>query len=186
MLHIYGHSWPVRWGKAGQTREVLVYSNCPEVELFVNGHSAGRRQRRTTDFPAQGFHWDVCFREGTNVVRAVAGKLTDEITFDYQTATWDAPAEVRLRTLDEQGDTLLVEAQLYDAKGIRCLDAANRITFSVAGDAQLLDNQGTSTGTRRIQAANGRALMRIHRSGACAVGATAEDVSRSGLLVLPE
>lgn len=186
MLHIYGHSWPVRWGKAGQTREVLVYSNCPEVELFVNGLSAGRRQRRTTDFPAQGFHWDVCFREGTNVVRAVAGKLTDEIIFDYQTATWGAPAEVRLRTLDEQSDTLLVEAQLYDAKGIRCLDAANRITFSVAGDAQLFDNQGTSTGTRRIQAANGRALMRIHRSGACAVGATAEDVSRSGLLVLPE
>ena len=33
MLHIYGHSWPVRWGKPGEPKEILVYSNCPEVEL---------------------------------------------------------------------------------------------------------------------------------------------------------
>ena len=28
MLHIYGHNWPVRWGAAGEEKEVRVYSNC--------------------------------------------------------------------------------------------------------------------------------------------------------------
>ena len=41
MVHIYGHSWPVRWGNQGDRKEILVYSNCDEVELFVNGVSQG-------------------------------------------------------------------------------------------------------------------------------------------------
>ena len=27
MLHIYGHSWPIRWGEADEKKQVLVYSN---------------------------------------------------------------------------------------------------------------------------------------------------------------
>lgn len=186
MLHIYGHTWPTRWGRAGQTRQVLVYSNCPEVELFVNGQSQGRRQRNADDYPAQGFHWDVQFREGKNIVRAEAGKLVDEITVDYQTATWGTPTQIQLTLEHVQGDTVTVTAQLVDRHGVRCLDATNRITFSVAGAARLLDNQGTSTGSRRIQSANGRALMRVSRSAACAIGATAEGVKSPALLILNE
>ena len=54
MLHIYGHSWPVRWGKPGEPKEILVYSNCPEVELFVNGVSQGRKKRNSQTFRQQG------------------------------------------------------------------------------------------------------------------------------------
>ena len=28
MVHIYGHSWPVRWGNEGEEKMVKVYSNC--------------------------------------------------------------------------------------------------------------------------------------------------------------
>ena len=181
MIHIYGHSWPVRWGREGQSREVLVYSNCKEVELFVNGVSQGLRQRRVEDYPAQGFHWDVRFTQGRNVIKAVAGDLTDEIVVDYQTAEWGKPAQIQLSVEEEHGDTVLVQAQLFDANGVRCLDATNSISFSAAGDAQLLDNQGTSTGSRRIQAYNGRALMRFKRYGTCAIGASAEGIERSAL-----
>lgn len=51
MVHIYGHGWPVRWGDADEEKEVLVYSNCPSVELFVNGQSQGIRKRNSQDFP---------------------------------------------------------------------------------------------------------------------------------------
>ena len=184
MLHIYGHTWPVRWGREGQLREVLVYSNCKEVELYINGRSQGIHQRHADDFPAQGFHWDVQFQQGRNVIRAVAGELVDEIVVDYQTAEWGTPSQIQLSVVEEHGDTVLVEAQLFDTEGVRCLDATNRISFSVAGDAQLLDNQGTSTGTRRIEAYNGRALMYVKHTGVCAIGASAEGVRQSALLTL--
>ena len=45
MVHIYGHNWPVRWGDAGEPKMIKVYSNCPQVELFVNGQSLGVRER---------------------------------------------------------------------------------------------------------------------------------------------
>jgi beta-galactosidase len=168
MLHIYGHSWPVRWGEEGEPREILVYSNQPEVELFVNGQSVGKRKRNIEDYPAQGFHWNVVLQRGTNTIKAVANDLSDEITFEYQTAHWGKPAELRLTRIAPD----LIEAQLYDANGIRCLDSSDWIEFSIAGDGELLVNQGTATGSRRIQAANGRATIRLRSlTGPCVVGA---------------
>lgn len=41
MTHIYGHTWPVRWGAVGEKKEVLVFSNCEEAQLYVNGISQG-------------------------------------------------------------------------------------------------------------------------------------------------
>ena len=66
MVHIYGHSWPVRWGERDEAKLVKVYSNCPQVELFVNGESAGVRQRDAQNFPAAGLRWLVKFKEGEN------------------------------------------------------------------------------------------------------------------------
>ncbi len=74
MAHIYGHTWPVRWGAEGEARIVKVYSNCPTAELFVNGESAGTRQRNSQDFPAAGLRWMVKFAPGKNHLRVVASK----------------------------------------------------------------------------------------------------------------
>jgi beta-galactosidase len=54
MVHIPGHSWPVRWGNAGEKRNVHVYSNCENAELFLNGVSMGIRHRDSQNFPATG------------------------------------------------------------------------------------------------------------------------------------
>jgi beta-galactosidase len=50
---------------------VKVYSNCQQVELFVNGQSAGVRQRDSQNFPAAGLRWLTPLREGKNTLRAV-------------------------------------------------------------------------------------------------------------------
>ena len=181
MLHIYGHSWPVRWGDEGEEKEVLVYSNEPEVELFVNGQSAGKRKRDCRDYPAQGFHWKVVFRPGHNTVVARSRHLTDEIAFEYQTGHWGKPAAIQLTLKDDS----LVEAVIVDSQGRRCLDSRDWMVFSIAGDAQLLRNQGTATGSTRIQAANGRAAIRLlQKKGTCAVAAKTAGLP-AALLSLP-
>lgn len=84
MVHIYGHSWPVHWGNKGDRKEVLVYSNCETVELFVNGISQGVKKRNSQDYPAAGLRWNCVYEEGKNEIRAVAiqgkTKVTDEIS----------------------------------------------------------------------------------------------------------
>lgn len=160
MAHILGHAWPVRWGKEGEAKEIRVYSNCAEAELFVNGKSAGIRQRHSADFPAAGLHWKVPLNNGNNIVKVVArnGKqtVTDEVNWQYQTATWSKPAKLLLA---HNGDQVTVKA--VDAAGVLCLDAANEIEFSLAGNGRLLDDLGTVGGSRKVQLANGQASIRV-------------------------
>ena len=167
MLHIYGHSWPVRWGNVGEEKEILVYSNEDVVELFVNGVSAGKRKRDSQDYPAQGFHWNVVLQEGHNSIVARSKTLTDQIDFEYQTRQWGEPSCIRLTLKDN-----LVEAQIVDADGCCCLDSRDWIEFSIVGAGRLLQNQGTATGSTRIQAANGRAAISLlDVEGPCVVAA---------------
>lgn len=170
MLHIYGHTWPVRWGRPEETKEILVYSNCPEVELFVNGVSQGRKKRNSQDFPAAGFHWNVVLKEGDNDIEATGynGKLrlNDRIRQVYQTQAWEKPAEIRLTQTALDSETVLVQAELVDKNGVRCLDARNFIEFGCTDNKALLRNQGTSKGSSRIQAANGLASICVSKGEA--------------------
>ena len=166
MVHIYGHSWPVRWGNQGDRKEILVYSNCDEVELFMNGVSQGVKKRNSQDYPAAGLRWNCVYEEGKNEIRAVAvkgkTKITDEISQEYQTAKWGEEASVTVHIVSREGDMALLEAQLYDKEGVRCLDSKKYIEFELVGDGTLIQNQGTSTGSRKVQAYNGRARIKVN------------------------
>jgi beta-galactosidase len=178
MAHIYGHTWPIRWGKPGEQRLVKVYSNCDRAELFLNGQSAGIRQRDSQDFPAAGLRWSVAFTPGPNHLRVVAQKagvtVVDEIETAYQTTPWGLPAELRLAKAVRSGNTVTVEAGLFDAAGVPCLDSRAAVRFSLAGAGRLIDNLGTTHGSRALQLYNGRARISLTRSGGCVVGITAE------------
>ena len=173
MAHIYGHTWPIRWGADGEEKMVKVYSNCETAELFVNGKSAGVKHRNSQDFPAAGLRWMTPFASGQNSLRVVATKggktVTDEIGFLYQTETWGTPAEMKLteksRSTDAGKETVTVEAKLYDAKGVLCLDARNRLRFTIAGVGTLIDNRGTPKASRVVEMYNGRAEITIVRNG---------------------
>ena len=179
MLHIYGHTWPVRWGKPGEEKLVKVYSNCRAVELFVNGVSAGIQERNLTNYPAAGLHWRVRFNEGANTVRAESRgdgpPLVDEITFDYQTTPWGRPARLVFREIAQTNGVVTVEVRAVDEAGVFCPDAANLVRFNLTGDGRLLDNLGTARGSRAVQLASGRAQISLQLTGPQAVVSVAAD-----------
>jgi beta-galactosidase len=157
-----------------------VYSNCEHAELFLNGKSLGTMQRDSQNFPAAGLRWQVAFASGANRLHVVASKgnvtVTDEIALTYQTEPWGKPAELRLHEKERKGNTVCVGAMLYDARGVPCLDSRNVVRFSLAGAGRLLDNLGTSRGSRELQLYNGRAEISLKLTGGCTIGVTSEDL----------
>jgi beta-galactosidase len=64
--------------------------------------------------------------------------------------------------LEQQDDLVTIEVKLLDANKILCLDARNIVTFGLTGDGKLLDNMGASSGSRKVELYNGRAIIRIN------------------------
>ena len=185
MAHIYGHSWPVRGGAPGQKRMVRVYSNCDRAELFLNGKSLGTMQRDSQNFPAAGLRWEVEFAPGANHLRVVAtsGKVTvsDEINQFYQTESWGAPVELKLVEKSRRNGIVTVQATLLDANGVHCLDGAHLVRFSHSGAGSLIDNLGTTRGSRAVQLANGRAEISLLYGGRCRVKAASDGLPAATL-----
>lgn len=185
MVHIYGHTWPVRWGAPGEKKTVKVYSNCDEVELFHAGKSLGTKKRNSPDFPAAGLRWTLPFAAGKNELRAVGKKnghtVEDKIAFSYETRRWGTPASFSMKqesALSAKGGRYVVHVQLQDAAGVPCLDSRLRVRFSVAGPARLTDNQGTPWGSREVELANGRASIEVTLQGSSAeVAVAGKDVA---------
>jgi len=179
MIHIFGHGWEVRWGRPDEAKLVKVFSNCGEAELFVNGVSAGVEHRNIADYPAAGLHWSVKLNEGTNTLRAVGRnhgvEVRDEIQVGYQTATWGKPADLMFRQVAQSNDIAVIEARAFDKDGVPCLDAANLVRFDLTGDGRLLDDLGTSTGSRAVQLYNGRAQISLRLSGSQVVASVASE-----------
>jgi beta-galactosidase len=182
MVRIYGHSWPVRWGKSDEQKMVKVYSNCKEAELFLNGVSLGVKHRDSQDFPCAGLRWQTAFKAGKNHLKVVAktnaGKaISDEIDFVYQTEAWSKPAKLVLAEKSRVDRKVTVMATLLDAHGVLCLDARDQVRFSVAGSGRLIDNLGTPSGSRVVQLCNGRAEISVEAMGDCSVGVSAKNIA---------
>lgn len=79
MIYIVSHTWLERAGKKGESKRIEVFSNCDEVDLFVNKNSLGRRK--------SPFIWEVFFDEGRNDLQAVGKKgditVDDQISLTY-------------------------------------------------------------------------------------------------------
>jgi len=181
MVHIYGHSWPVHWGDDGEEKMVKVYSNCDEAELFINNKSAGIKRRNSQDFPAAGLRWNVKFLKGENSVKVIARKgkiqVEDSIHFQYQTEKWGKPAKAIFEKISEENGVATVQVKLLDKKNIQCLDAANWVRFGITGDGKLVDDLGTSSGSRKVQMYNGRAVISVQtNNGKSAVSAKVDGI----------
>ena len=154
-LHILPH-W--NWRK-GQTIPVMVYTDYPEVELFLNGRSLGRQHKQAYTIapgPADKLKpqtespqllrryrliWDsVTYAPGT--LRAVAYDAQGRRAMERTLHTAGSPSRLTLQPdrtiLRADGDDLsFITVSLVDSRGTLCPDADDRVEFTVTGAGTL-------------------------------------------------
>ncbi|MEM8887215.1 MAG: glycoside hydrolase family 2 TIM barrel-domain containing protein [Bacteroidota bacterium] len=182
MIRIYGHSWESRWGEPNERKVIKVYSNCPQVQLIVNGEKLSIKERNSQDFPGAGLRWAVKLKVGENRIQAIGHKdgqeVRDEIDFSYQIEQWGAPSQLKITKHAESEDKITLKAEIFDEHGVKCLDARNRVRFRIAGDGQLIENMGTSDASSVVQLYNGHAYISFwKKEGKSVVSVSSENIS---------
>ena len=161
MCYIESHTWSVRYGPK-EGRPVKVFCNTHSAELFLNGVSLGSLERNPGHYPAHGLVWLVPFREGDNQLDVVGFDAErQEIARDAMGLTYHVGTPGRFEAVvltakkGADGETLIV-AEALDKQGRRVIDFNERAYFSVLqGDGQLLENQGTYSGSSMLDMASG-------------------------------
>ncbi|MDQ5980118.1 MAG: beta-galactosidase [Verrucomicrobiota bacterium] len=129
LLHVFPHwNWT---GKEGQAIPVWVYSNCDEVELFLNGRSLGRQTMKKNSH----LEWSVPYAPGTLLAQ---GYRAGKPTLTTQVETTGAPAKLVFTpdrtTLKADGaDVVVFSVSTVDAQGRHVPAASNLVKFSIAG-----------------------------------------------------
>ncbi len=185
MIHLAPHwNWK---GKEGQVMQVMAYTNCDTVELFLNGRSFGMK---ALEFPRQGnagswnrydrppvgittgdLHlvWDVPYEPG--VLKAV-GRKGGRVVMEEEMHTSGAPAALRLSvdrdTIDaDKRDVAHVKIEVVDENGHVVPDAHEPVQIILEGAGKLIgfDNGNpfdhTSMKSNKRNTFNGLALAVI-------------------------
>jgi len=133
-LHLFPH-WNFE-GREGDMIPVWVYSNLEEVELFVNGQSAGSQR-----VPHLGHvEWKVKYEPGS--IEARGSKGGSVVLTEKRNTTGPAVA-IRLtadRTeIDADGaDLAILKVEALDKDGRPVPTAGNKIAFNVSGEGKLI------------------------------------------------
>ena len=111
---------------------VEVYSNCDEVELFLNGRSLGSKPKPADDSPR---NWKVNFEAGT--IKSV-GKNGGKLVAEFELRTAGKPAKLILsvdktKVADDWNDVVYVMATVVDANGVVVPSANDLISFATTG-----------------------------------------------------
>ena len=139
-LHLFPH-WNFA-GKEGQEIEVVAYANTEEVELLLNGKSAGRKPMPKYDLVS----WKVPYAPGA--IEAVGYNGGREVLRQKRETTGPAAA-LKLEGLNgvnfraNREDAAMVKVSALDAEGREVPTAGNLIHFRVQGPIRLL---GTGNG----------------------------------------
>ena len=203
-VHVFPHwNWA---GHEGEKIPVMVYTNAPEVELFLNGKSLGRKRLGVDTFEmpvgknvskdgkfTSKFRlvWEVPYQAGE--LKAVGYREGKSIASD-QVKTAGAPARIVLspdrKAIRADGDDLsFVTVRIEDKDGNFCPLADNLVNFKLEGPATIagVDN-GNAASVEPFQADhrkafNGLALAIVRsengKSGRIRVTATSAGL-RSG------
>ncbi|MDO9256008.1 MAG: glycoside hydrolase family 2 TIM barrel-domain containing protein [Bacteroidales bacterium] len=166
----------------GDTVLVMAYSNCKDVELFINGKSYGKKQQNEAN---SCFWWYVPYQAGE--VKAI-GTGSDKKKYPAVLNTVFEPAQIQLipdtSFISSDGkDMVLVEAILKDKNNNTSYLATNRIEFTVSGEGTII---GTDNGDAKCvdsfklpwkKAYAGRCIVMVQstkQAGKISISATSE------------
>ncbi|HEY5234452.1 MAG TPA: beta-galactosidase GalA [Verrucomicrobiae bacterium] len=135
VLHLLPHwNWP---GREGQDIRVVAYSNCKQVELFLNGVSLGRQVMAVNSDLA----WQVKYAPGTLSAKGFddAGKVIAETKVE---TTGDA-TQIQLtpdrKMINADGEDVAVfTVSALDAQGRTVPVAQNKIAFAIEGAGKII------------------------------------------------
>jgi len=167
MLHLFPH-WNLQ-GHEGETVNVWAYSNCDEVELSVNGKSAGR-----CAMPKNGhLSWPVVYQPGR--IEAVGYRNGKEVARERIETTGEA-AKVDIREY-RYADVMVADLSVLDHKGRLVPTACIPLTVTVSdatflgwgnGDPAFTATEHPATPDARsmsIRTFNGRAQVIVRSDG---------------------
>ena len=184
MVHVLPHwNWK---GMEGKEIPVFSYTNCDEVELFVNGKSYGKKIKGIDKTPIpinfidweggryQGdfmspyrLHWNVPYQAGEiKVVGFIDGKKVTE----KQIKTAGKPARIELiadrELIKSDGeDMVFVTVRIVDKEGNLCPNSDNLINFEIEGQGAIVAvGNGNAATTEPFQSNKRKAF-----SGQCMV-----------------
>jgi beta-galactosidase len=140
-LHILPHwNWSANAslakGKEGEEIAVWVYSNCDEVELFLNKKSLGKKTMTVNGH----LEWKVKYVPGT--VEAIGFK-NGKRTITDKVQTTDTPDAIRLSANKDtinanKEDIAMIAVEALDKNNLHVPDAGNEITFSIQGPGKII------------------------------------------------
>lgn len=164
--YIESATWTERFGEKDEMKEVSVYSNCPEVEFFLNGSSLGAKSKDIKSFPASGLNWDVAFQEGANELVSIGswkGKLVyDTLKVNYHNSPPAPPAKLELSYAKQSNGSMLIRVMAVDKTGRLSTTYQEKVYFQSLSGGELKQNYGTPTGSSVIALANGQAAIEFY------------------------
>ncbi len=126
----------------GELARVVTYTNCKEVELFLNGESYGIK--KLSEAPERMITWYIPYEPGK--VEAV-GINGGKPACSYELQTAGAPAAIELEpdrtVIDADGlDVVHVRVKIVDENGVLAPHGESRLSFEIKGPGRIigLDN----------------------------------------------
>jgi beta-galactosidase len=134
VLHLLPHwNWA---GKEGQNMDVRCFSNCEEVELFLNGVSLGKKAMPRNSH----LQWTVPYAPGA---LSAKGYKAGQVIAEEKVETTGAPASVKLTpdrpAINADGEDLaIITVAVTDAQGRVVPVAGNLVHFEISGGGKII------------------------------------------------
>lgn len=186
VLHLFPH-W--NWNK-GETIDEWVYTNCDEVELFLNDKSLGIKKKSGDNLHLM---WRINYVPGT--FKAVGTKGKEILTTEIKTA--GGPEKINLNADRDQisadgSDLSFVTVKVLDKNNVLVPYADNLINFKISGPGKIIGvDNGSETShesfkTNFRKAFNGLCLVVIQSSekaGKITLEASSEGLNRAKVFI---